>query len=62
MPVPHPMTIDRALLEKNLVTPEQLVEAGEEAARKSIRIDRALIELGFVDEDDLLAGADGGRV
>src|SRR5688572_30494608 len=48
------MTIDQALLDKNLVTPQQLAEASAHARQHAIRMDRALIQLGFVEEEDLL--------
>jgi len=48
------MTIDQALLDRNLVTPEQLAEASALAAGQGLRVDRALVELGYVEEEDLL--------
>ena len=48
------MTIDRALLDKNLVTAEQLTEAADHARQQGVRVDRALIALGFVEEEALL--------
>ena len=47
------MNLGELLLDRRLVTDEQLAEASERA-RGGQRLDRALLELGYVQEDDLL--------
>ncbi len=49
------MSIVEALLEKGLVTEEQVSEASELRKSAGLRVDRALISLGYLKEDDLLA-------
>ena len=51
------MNVIDSLLEKNLVTPAQVAEALELCQENGHRVDRVLIEMGFVDEDDLLGVA-----
>ncbi len=48
------MGITEVLLEKGLITPEQLAEATDLRQRDGLRLDRALVRLGHVSEDDLL--------
>ncbi len=48
------MSIAELLLEKGLITPEQLAEAVDLRKTSGIRLDRALVQLGYVDEDVLL--------
>ncbi len=48
------MTINEALLDKKLVTPSQLAQASEAARREGKRMDRVLVELGFIEEETLL--------
>ncbi len=49
------MTIVEVLLEQGLVTPEQLGEAMQLRKKGGVRLDRALVQLGHIDEDRLLA-------
>ncbi|MCK4274949.1 MAG: type II secretion system ATPase GspE [Phycisphaerae bacterium] len=49
------MSIAEALLEKGLITPEHLSEAMELRKSKGVRLDRALVRLGCIDEEQLLA-------
>jgi general secretion pathway protein E/type IV pilus assembly protein PilB len=48
------MSIVEVLLEKGLITPDHLAKAMELRKSDGMRIDRALIELGFVSEETLL--------
>jgi type II secretion system protein E len=48
------MSIADVLLERGLVNADQLSEAGDVRKQKGLRLDRALIELGYVAEDELL--------
>ena len=48
------MSIADVLLERGLVTPEELSEAGQLRKQQGVRLDQALIELGYVGEEDLL--------
>ncbi len=48
------MSIAEVLLEKGLISPDQLAEAMDLRKRQGWRIDRALVKLGHVDEDTLL--------
>ncbi len=48
------MSIGEVLLEKGLITPEQLSEATDLRRSKGLRVDRALLHLGHVDEESLL--------
>jgi len=48
------MSIVEALLEKGLITPENLSEAMELRRTEGVRLDRALVRLGHLKEDDLL--------
>ncbi|HUU60634.1 MAG TPA: ATPase, T2SS/T4P/T4SS family [Phycisphaerae bacterium] len=49
------MSIVEALLEKGLITPENLSEAMELRRTEGVRLDRALVRLGHLKEEDLLA-------
>ncbi len=49
------MSIAEALLEKGLITPEHLSAAMELRKSKGVRLDRALVRLGCIDEEQLLA-------
>ncbi len=49
------MSIAEVLLERGTITPEQLSEAMELRRTDGLRLDRALVRLGHVDEDELLA-------
>jgi len=49
------MSIAEALLEKGLITPKQLARAMELRKRESLRLDRALVRLGAISEEQLLA-------
>jgi len=48
------MSIAEVLLEKGLITSEQLTEAMELRRAQGLRLDRALVQLGAVSEEDLL--------
>ena len=48
------MSIVDVLLEEELVTQDQLDEAKATHVRKGLRVDRALVDLGHLKEDDLL--------
>jgi general secretion pathway protein E/type IV pilus assembly protein PilB len=48
------MSIAEVLLERGTITPEQLSEAVELRRTDGLRLDRALVRLGHVDEDELL--------
>ncbi len=48
------MSIAELLLEKGLITPEQLAEAVDLRRTDGIRLDRALVKLGYVSEEVLL--------
>ncbi len=48
------MGITEALLQKGLITSGQLSEAGKLRQEQGLRLDLALVELGYVDEEDLL--------
>ncbi len=49
------MSIAELLLEKGLIKPEHLSEAMELRKSEGVRLDRALIQLGYVSEDAVLA-------
>ncbi len=49
------MSIAEALLEKGLITPQHLSEAMELRKSKGVRLDHALVRLGCIDEEQLLA-------
>jgi general secretion pathway protein E/type IV pilus assembly protein PilB len=48
------MSIAEVLLEKGVITPDQLSEAMDLRRSKGVRLDRALVSLGHVEEDVLL--------
>ncbi len=48
------MSLGEILVAKGLVTREQLAQAGEARRSASDRLDRILLQLGFISEDDLL--------
>ncbi|MCX5661963.1 MAG: type II secretion system ATPase GspE [Planctomycetota bacterium] len=48
------MSIVEVLLEKGLIRPEHLEQASELQKREGLRLDRALVKLGFIDEQVLL--------
>ena len=48
------MSIVEVLLEKGFITPEQLSEAMELRKKESLRLDRALVRLGHINEEALL--------
>jgi type II secretion system protein E len=48
------MSITEMLLEKGLISPEQLAEALDLHKKEGLRIDRALVQLGHVSEETLL--------
>jgi len=48
------MSIVEVLLEKGLITPEHLTEAMELRKKEGVRLDRALVRLGHVNEEELL--------
>ena len=48
------MSITEILLEKGLITPEQLAEALDLHKKDGLRVDRALVQLGHVPEEKLL--------
>ncbi|MFW5839173.1 MAG: type II secretion system ATPase GspE [Planctomycetota bacterium] len=49
------MSFVETLLEKGLVTPEQLSEAMQLRQKENLRLDKSLVRLGFVPEEKLLA-------
>jgi general secretion pathway protein E len=49
------MGIVEILFEKGLITPEHLTEAMELRKKEGLRLDRALVKLGYLTEDQLLA-------
>ena len=48
------MSIVEVLLEKGLITPEHLAEAMDLRKKEGVRLDRALVRLGHVNEEELL--------
>jgi general secretion pathway protein E/type IV pilus assembly protein PilB len=48
------MSIVEVLLEKGLITPEHLSEAMDLRKKEGVRLDRALVRLGHVNEEELL--------
>jgi general secretion pathway protein E/type IV pilus assembly protein PilB len=48
------MSFVETLMEKGLVTPEQISEAMELRRKENLRLDKSLVRLGFVGEEDLL--------
>ena len=48
------MGIVEALLEKGLITPAQLAEAMELRKKENLRLDRAMVKLGHISEEQLL--------
>ncbi|HDY65515.1 MAG TPA: type II/IV secretion system protein, partial [Phycisphaerae bacterium] len=50
----HRLGIAEALLQKGLITSGQLSEAGKLRQEQGLRLDLALVELGYVGEEDLL--------
>ncbi|MBE3069444.1 MAG: type II secretion system ATPase GspE [Planctomycetes bacterium] len=48
------MSIMEVLLEKGLITPAHLTEAMELRKREGVRLDRALVRLGYIGEESLL--------
>ncbi len=51
------MNVVDVLVEKHLITAKQLAEAQDFAHQNDVRVDRALVELGFIDEDEMLRTA-----
>jgi len=49
------MTLVEVLLERGLITPEQLAEAMALRKKEGVRLDRALVHLGYVPEATILA-------
>jgi type II secretion system protein E len=48
------MSISQILLEKGLLTPEQLVDAVNLQRAEGLRLDRAIVQLGFLSESQML--------
>lgn len=48
------MSIVEVLLEKGLITPKHLSEAMDLRKKEGVRLDRALVRLGYVGEEELL--------
>ena len=48
------MNVVDALIEKKRVTPQQLADAQARSRQDGSRIDRALISMGFIDEEEIL--------
>ena len=48
------MSFAEVLLEKGLITPGQLAEAMDLRKKEGIRLDRGLVQLGYVAEESLL--------
>ena len=48
------MTIGQTLVDKGLINPEQLQKATELQQREGLRLDRAVVQLGFLSERQML--------
>ena len=51
------MNVVDTLVEKGLLTPEQLSQAQSKSRKDGTRVDRALISMGLIDEEDVLKAA-----
>ncbi len=48
-------SLGESLVEEGIITPEQLKQAQEEEKRSGLRLNKALVKLGFIVEDDLVS-------
>lgn len=48
--------LGESLVDEGILTPEQLKQGQEEEKRSGLRLNKALVKLGFIADDDLAGG------